>query len=83
MFQPCKDEGLLSSPTLYRGVSVSTIAVVARVIAECNQPHPLKNVSIYLYNFRGVGEYLLNNPDNNICEYLECFPDKNYSSFYT
>ncbi len=81
-FQPCQNQGLFGGPTLYGGVSVSTIAT-ATINAECNNPYPQRHVSIYIDNFKGTGEYNLQDTANNICKYQEYVPDKNYLSFYT
>lgn len=40
-FQPCRDEGLFGSPSLWGGVSISAITI-ASISAKCNNNFPKK-----------------------------------------
>ncbi len=78
-FKPCENK-YISDPTLYGGMDQTFNE--AFVTAECNNPKPQRRVYIQLYNFRGVGDYLLSD-SNNICTYKQRYPDKIYQSFLT
>lgn len=85
VFQPCKDEGLFGSPSLYGGVSVNAIDI-ARVTGKCYNTYPQQNISIELSNFHGEGEYLFSNSNNNgtYTEYIPVLPlVHSYKSSYT
>jgi hypothetical protein len=74
-FQPCRDEGLFGSPSLWGGVSISAMTI-ASINAKCNNNFPKKTISIELSNFHGEGEYLLSDPNNNgsYTEYIPVLP---------
>lgn len=84
VFEPCKDEGLFTSPSLFASLSVGTITSVM-ILAKCTQTNPYKYIIITLGDFHGTGVYSLSDNQNNICQYQEPdpFPGKYYSSFYT
>ncbi len=67
VFQPCKDEGLFGSPSLWGGVNISAMAI-ASINAKCNNNFPKKTISVEFSNFNGEGEYLLS--DSNISAHI-------------
>jgi hypothetical protein len=85
-FQPCRDEVLFGSPSLWGGVSISAITI-ARVTAKCFYTNfPKRDISIELSDFHGLGEYPLSDPNNRgiYNEYIPVLPlIKTYESLYT
>ena len=78
-FAPGSDK-VFGSPQLFGGYS-NNFSIV-RITAKCTTVHPHKYVIIELNNFRGVGEYLLSDI-NNDCRYEEFYPDNVYKSALT
>ena len=78
-FVPGFDE-VFGSPQLFGGYS-NNFSIV-RITAKCTEKYPHQYVIIELNNFRGVGEYLLSDI-NNDCRYEEFYPDNVYKSALT
>ena len=82
-FEPCP-KLYVPDPSLYVSLSVGTTTSVI-IGADCTQGDPYKYVIITLGNFHGIGEYLLSDNENNICQYREPdpYPGNYFSSYYT
>ena len=79
IFVPGND-AVYGSPQLYGGYS-NNFSIV-RITAKCTEDDPHKYIIIELNNFTGIGEYLLNDI-NNDCRYEEFYPDHIYLSTLT